>query len=58
MTKNNGLAFGEAAFVAEPRRDFFARHRVGDGLWSFTKQIEFALAGAVAHAGEVIGNHA
>ena len=58
MPKNNGLAFGQAAFVAEPGRDFFPCDGVRYGLRAFTDQIELALAGAVAHAGEVVGDHA
>ena len=56
MTKKNRLAFCQPALVAKPRQNFLTRNSVGDGLRAFTYQVQLALAGALAHAGEVVGN--
>ena len=57
VTKKNRLAFCQPALVAKPRQDFFAGNSVGDGLRALTYQVQLAFAGAIAHPGEVVGNH-
>ena len=57
MPKQNRLAFCKPALMAKPRQNLLAGDRVGNGLRALTDEIQLALASAVAHAGEVVGNH-
>jgi len=56
MTKNNGLALCQAPLVTEPGGHFFTREGIRYGRWAFADEVELALAGAVAHAGQVVGD--
>ena len=56
MPKDNLLALGEAPFVAEPGRYFFAYYGIRYGLRAFANEVQLAFAGAVTHPGEVVGD--
>ena len=55
MAKDDSLTLGEAVWMVKPRRNFCTYQDIRYGLRAFADQIQFSFAGAIPHAGQVVG---
>ena len=57
VPKQNRFVFCQSVGMAKPRRHLATRQDIGNRFGALADEIELARGGAVAHAGEVVGDH-